>query len=66
MRNGVTLLACAAICLGQGLQGTRAQVEEQWRKNAVTVTVQPGTVGSISFVLQPQAQGSDEILICAA
>lgn len=63
MRNGVTLLACVVICLGQTTQGPRAQIEQQERQNATTVTVQPGTVRSIPFVLDPQTQGSDEILI---
>jgi hypothetical protein len=60
IRNTLTLVAFAAICPGQS-----PQVEQQWRQNATTVTVQPGTVGSIRFVLQPRTQGSDEILIGA-
>lgn len=63
MRTSVTVLACATICLGQAPQGTRTQIDEQERRNATTLTVQPGTVGPISFVLHPQVQGSDEILV---
>lgn len=65
MRNSMILFALATICFGQAPLAQRAQIEEQERRNAVTVTVQPGTGAAIPFSLVPQTWGSDEILISA-